>query len=36
VKQSQSKDSDVDILVDFEEEPTLFDFVGLRDEFLGR
>jgi predicted nucleotidyltransferase len=32
VKQKQSKDSDVDILVDFEEVPTLFDFVGLRDE----
>ncbi len=32
VKQRQSKDSDVDILVDFEEVPTLFDFVGLRDE----
>ncbi len=32
VKNQQSKDSDADILVDFEEVPTLFDFVGLRDE----
>jgi predicted nucleotidyltransferase len=32
VKNRQSKDSDADILVDFEDVPTLFDFVGLRDE----
>jgi predicted nucleotidyltransferase len=32
VKNRQSKESDVDILVDFDEVPTLFDFVGLRDE----
>jgi len=32
VKNRQSKKSDIDILVDFDEVPTLFDFVGLRDE----
>jgi len=32
VKNRQSKESDLDILVDFDEVPTLFDFVGLRDE----
>jgi len=32
VKNTQTETSDVDLLVDFEEVPTLFDVVGLRDE----
>lgn len=32
VKNVQTESSDVDILVDFEEIPTLFDFAGLKDE----
>jgi predicted nucleotidyltransferase len=32
VKNTQTATSDLDVLVDFEEIPTLFDLVGLRDE----
>ncbi|MEZ4527635.1 MAG: nucleotidyltransferase family protein [Desulfobacterales bacterium] len=32
VRGSQRDDSDVDILIDFEEYPTLFEFVGIEDE----
>ncbi len=32
VKNAQTEVSDVDILVDFEEIPTLFDFTGLKEE----
>ena len=32
VKNTQTAKSDLDVLVDFEEVPTLFDFVGLKEE----